>query len=238
MLEMRDYREHDAILRVLTKDEGIHSITARGLRKLVSKNTAGTQVFTKALFHVDYHEGKTMHTMRTADVLDSNRALREDLLKQAVASIVCECIGKVEPDQAQEDYALVEESLRNLKETRQPYALAALFLAIMNRRNGIEPYVEGCVHCGNTKDICAISIRNGGFVCTHCYRPETAKRYTLDELKCFRLVCRAQLAQFPILENYQEWNYTHVQMVYDFFREYSGIMLHSMRFLTHLSQME
>lgn len=234
VVSMRDYREHDAIVNVYCMDVGLQAFVARGLRKMTSKNAAATQVFTYARFFVEYHEGKRMHALRTADILSSNRALREDLLKQAIASMLCECMEKIDMEEHENAFSLLKTCLEHLRTTTQPYALLGLFISLMNRMNGIEPYVDSCVSCGKTQDIVAISVGQGGFLCKHCFNPQVAITYNKDELKCFRLLCKAELVQFDILETYQEWTYEHFMMVYRFFEEYSGIRLKSMRFLTCL----
>lgn len=237
VLAAKDYREQDAILTVLCKEIGVQSFVARGLKKLSSKNAASTQVFTHGRFYVDYHEGKTMHSLRTADIIESYRKLREDLLKQACAAILCECMERVEWDDPDELFQILKECMEQLQKTAQPYALMALFMSIMNRMQGIEPYVDGCVHCQRVDQIAGISLSQGGFVCAGCMDEKTAIRCSLQELKCFRLVCKAELEHFSILEQYQDWNYAHFMMVYRFFEEYSGIPIRSIRFLKCLQEL-
>lgn len=237
VLSTRDYREQDAIITVLCKEEGVQSLVARGLRKLSSKNVGSTQVFTHGLFYIDYHEQKNIHTMRTADILESYHKLREDLLLQAGASILCECIEKVEWDDPEELFLILKTSLTYLQSTTQPYALFALFLSIMNRIVGIEPYVDGCVGCQRVDGIAGISLSQGGFVCASCMDEYASHTYSKQDLKCFRLLCKAQLENFPILEQYQDWRYEHFMMVYRFFEEYSGIPIKSIRFLKCLQEL-
>lgn len=236
VLSSRDYREHDAILSVLCKEEGLQSFVARGLRKLSSKNVAATQILTHAKFYVDFQEQKTMHSMRTADIIESYRSIREDLEKQAIASILCECIQKAELEE--DAFGFLKTSLEYLQHTNQPYALLALYFACINRWCGIEPYVEGCVHCQSTKGIVGISLTQGGFVCHKCPHDPTTQLHTKAELSCFRLLCRAELEHFPILESYTDWTYEHFLMVYRFFQEYSGISIRSARFLSCIQELE
>lgn len=237
VLSIRDYREADSILSVYCEHVGVQSFVARGLRKVNSKNAGSTQIYTYARFQVDFHDQKTMHMMRTADIVESFRRIREDLTKQSIAAILCECMGKVVFDDPSEGFELLKESLMYLQMTSQPYALASLFLSMMNRREGIEPYVEGCVHCGSASGIDSISIAQGGFLCEHCKKDKQTFIYNKDALKCFRLVCKAEIKHFNILETYQDWNYEHFMMVYRFFEEYSGISLRSIRFLACLQNL-
>lgn len=221
------------ILTVLCKEIGIQSLVARGLKKLSSKNAGACQLFTYARFSIDYHENKNIHGMRSADRILSYRNIREDLLKQAVASILCECMEKAE---LEEDFAFafLKEAMDDLSTTNQPYALLALFFACMNRMLGIEPYVDGCVRCNREKGIAAISYLQGGFICQLCYQPERDRLYGKEDLLCFRILAHAQLEQFALVESYTTWTYEHFKMVYQFFEEYSGIRLRSVRFLESL----
>lgn len=238
VLSLQDYREHDAILTVLCEEDGVQSFVARGIRKLSSKNAGSTQVFTHASFYVDFHERKTMHGMRTADIIHSHRLLREDLQKQAIAAIFCECMERIELYDYKEAFHMLADSLSLLENTPQPYALAGLFLAIMNQTNGIEPFVDGCVHCMSLHNIVTISLQDGGFVCKDCFRKEHMVCYPKHELTCFRLLCKATLPQYKILESYGKWTYHDFIKIYNFFEEYSGIHLKSIRFLKMIQEME
>lgn len=236
ILSSREYREYDVILTVLCKELGVQSLVARGIRKLSSKNAGACQLFTYARFYIDYHEQKRMHGLRTADVIDSYRIIREDLIKQAVASLLCECMEKAELEQ-EEAFDFLKEAMDDLKESDQPYALLALFFACMNHKLGIEPYVDGCVSCGRTHGIAGISLAQGGFVCQSCLTRGKDQGYGKEDLKCFRILCHANLSQFPQVVQYQNWTYEHFMMVYRFFEEYSGIRLKSIRFLTCLQSL-
>lgn len=233
VLSIREYRENDMILHVLTKEYGIQSLVARGMKKMQSKNAGVCQLFMHGYFYFNYHENSSMHTMRTADIITSFRELREDLLKQTIASVFCEIIENSNDIDVYEDLL---ESLVILKRTKYPFAIAALFVSLNNRQQGIEPYVDGCVHCMNTTGICAISIIDGGFICKNCFREHHHDISDIEDLKCFRLLCRANLDQYEILEQYTDWNYHHFELVYAFFKEYSGIHLKSVLFLKKIQE--
>lgn len=223
------------ILRLLCEEEGYQSLIARGVRKITSKNAAAIQPFSHVKCFIDYHEGKDIHTMRTADLIESYRMIREDLEKQSIAVVMCECMERAEME---EGFAFLKEALDDLAHTKQPYALLALFFSCMNRYIGIEPYVDGCVKCGRKQRIYAISWKQGGFICQDCFHEGEAVHYDKETLKCFRLLCKAVLDQFSIVEGYQNWNYEHFMLVYRFFEDYGGIHLKSLRFFTCLQEMK
>lgn len=237
VISSRDYREHDAILQIICKEAGKQSLVARGLRKLQSKNAASTQLFTHARFYVNYREQATMHSMQTADIIDSYRSIREDLLKQAIASVFCECMEKIAIDDPEYIFSILKQNLDILAQSKQPYAIAGLFLSLMNRMNGIEPYVDGCVICNRQDGIMATSLLDGGFICQHCYQPAQHKQMNKQDLMYFRMLCKAELEQYEILAKFDQWTYEHMKMEYDYFAEYSGIHLKSIRFLSCIQDM-
>lgn len=235
ILSLRDYREKDVLVRLLCKTHGYQSIVARGVRSITSKNAAVLQPYAQVRCHVDFHERKTLHHLRSADNLDSYRSIRADLEKSTIAGVLCECMEKAE---LEDGYSLLVEALEHLANTQQPYALLALFYSCINRSLGIEPYVDGCVICAREQGICAISYAHGGFVCRHCYDGHLHQRYDAADLKRFRLLCKAQMCHYDVIVQDQNWTYEHFMLVYRFFAEYSGIRLQSMKFLSHLQEMK
>lgn len=235
VLANRDYREHDVLVTICTPSAGKQTLVARGVRRISSKNSAAVQLFTHAQFLVDFHEHSTLHTLRTADVLNSHYRIRADLDKQAYGAVMLECIAKADNDV--NTFAFLQEALKDLEQSDQYYALLALFFSYMNRMLGIEPFADGCVCCRRSDEIYAISLFHGGFVCRYCYDAQRDTHYDKADLKAFRLLCHASFSEFARLADWQEWRYEHVLMTYRFFAEYSGIRIKSMRFLHHLQEL-
>ena len=48
LVDVKEYREHDALLKVLCEDGSLLSLSARGVRKVTSKNAPAVQLFTLA----------------------------------------------------------------------------------------------------------------------------------------------------------------------------------------------
>lgn len=242
VIDIKDYREHDAIMHVLCDDGNILNVVARGIRKVKSKNAPACQLFTYTRMQLNYRETAAMQSLKTAEILKSYRKIREDLLKQSIASYFCECIDKSGFDE--DVYSLLKESLDILETTTHPFRILCLFQAIMNRLHGIEPYVEGCVRCGNQHNIYAISIQDGGFVCKNCYHQEhdtqrtASRKKTIAQLKCFRLLCKADMDHYAILQTYPDFTYEDFEQLYAFFEDYAGISVKSIRFLRCLMNLD
>lgn len=238
ILSIKDYREYDVILQVLTKDVGIQSFVARGIRKLHSKNAAVCQRFTQAIFYVDYKETQTIHAMRTADMLQSYRKLREDLTKQSIASVLCDMIITFYQEEETVLYETLSFIFDKLNNSSKPYAAASLCLVKLLDLQGMKPDIEHCVSCGRLDDICAFSASDGGFICSHCYHSTIHQIESKINLKCFRLLVLCDLDNYDILEQFTEWNFHHFEALYLFFEKYSGIQLKSMKFLRNIENMK
>lgn len=235
LVDVREYREHDALLKVLCEDGSLMSLSARGVRKVTSKNAPAVQLFTLARLQLNYQETSSMQSLRRAEIINSYRKIREDLMKQSIATYFCECIHR----SGFEDnvYELLKQSLDILQDAEHPLQPLCLFQAIMNRMHGIEPYVDGCVRCQNMQDIQAVSRRDGGFVCKHCLRSGDHV-ISRNDLKTFRLLCKAELKHYELLERLEPFTSENFEELYGFFEDYGGIGLKSIRFLRTLFAME
>lgn len=236
ILAVKDYREYDVILQVLTKEHGIQSFVAKGIRKISSKNAAVCQRFVQALFYVDYKEEQSIHSMRTADKIQMFRHIREDLVKQSIATVLSDMMLSFYNDGEYELYDDVILTFQHIDKSLKPYAAASLLLANLLDVQGMKPAVDGCVQCGDTQKICSFSAKEGGFICTKCCSIHI-KKENLENLKSFRLLVLCDQEHYDILETYTNWNFYHFDMLYQFFETHSGIQLKSMKFLRNIEHM-
>lgn len=236
VIAFKEYREHDAMLHILSEDGLIYTMIAKGVQKIKSKNASGCQLFTKSRFQCTIRETSDLHALRSAEILDSYRHIRDDLYKQSIASYMCECIQQ----SAFEDnpYELLETSLNIVKDTKHPLRILCLFQSIVNRMHGIEPFVDGCVLCGSQQNILAISIQHGGLICSECFQTSRDEKKISVELKRFRMFCKAELKHYELLKPYQDVVFSDFLSLYEFLSEYAGVRVRSIRFLKHLYNME
>ena len=167
ILKQIDFRESDVILTVLTKEYGKISFRASGVRKMSSKNAGSILPYTLAEFQFDYRDDQTMFRMKTARTKQLYRHLHEDLSASqaaAVAANVADAFslqGEEFPEK-EDVFLTTEKCFSYLNEGKGTNTVLCLYLADMMRVFGIQPEVDGCVHCGNPK-VNAISGEEGGF---------------------------------------------------------------------------
>lgn len=236
VVEYREYREQDALLVLLTTEGRLVSVSAKGIQKLKSKNAAACQLFTHARFLLNYHESASIQSLRTAELLESYRTLREDLEKQSIASCFCEIVMQSKFE-TEEIFKLLKEAMNILCKEEDNITMLCLFQALVNRMHGIEMGCDECVRCGQTQGIYAVSLRDGGFVCKSCGKSYDHV-YSVDDLKRFRLLAKAKIDHYDILKERGNFTYEHFEQLYAFFEEYSGISLKSVKFLRILNNMK
>lgn len=233
IIAIRDYREYDAILQVLTMD-GVINVVAKGIRKMKSKNAAACQLFHEVSMQCHAkNEYATMVTLRSVSSICQYRLIREDLLKQAIALLFCEAAAILKEEFL---YDLVKGSLQLLETAQKPYACAALFLAQLIHIQGIDPNVDECVRCGNQK-VNGISFRDGGFICANCMQIQD---HVLSStvLRKFRLLQKAQLEHYALLESHGDWDLYDVELQAEALHHYGAFSLHSIRFLQQIATVE
>lgn len=223
VLKKVDYRDYDAMLSVLSA-EGKRSILARGINKINSKNAHCCQLFTLSRFNL-LDKG---NTLKNAELINSYRLLREDLLKQGIAQLMMELMDKM--DEIDFGYQELLVCLDLLETSAQPYCILALFLARIAHEIGIEPNVDGCSRCASLNGITAFSINDGGFICKRCLHSSDL-RLSSEQLRLLRLACKAELSNAQILLDAGTWTYPIVDVYLQLFQNYSGINLQSSAFL-------
>lgn len=229
VIDVLEYRDHDALLSILRKDGVLIRVSAKGIQKVKSKNAPACQLFTKSRFYLNYNETATLQSLKTAEIIETFYRLREDLMKQSIATFFCEILLRSQFDM-EEGYALLEESLYHLQEDNDPMTILCLFQAMINRMHGIEMQCDCCVRCGSQQRIYAISLKDGGFVCQTCAKTYD-KVYVSQDLKRFRLLNKAMLMHYPILKQQGGFTFQHFEQLYAFFEEYAGISIKSIQFL-------
>lgn len=149
VLRVRDFDEADKITTLLTREEGKVQAIAKGARRPRNRYTAATQLFTQvkaALFH-----GRNMDTYSQVDIVESFRHLREDLVRMAYGTYVCELMDEMlkEKQRHEQTYLLLLTTLHllNAEEIEPEPVLRSYELKLLSML-GFRPHLEDCVVCG------------------------------------------------------------------------------------------
>ena len=86
VLSRKDFREHDQIVSLYSKDEGKLGLMVRGVKKIVSKNSAHLEPF--SIVDITVEKGKDFSYLIRVQSVDYLRNIRENLHKSLVASYI------------------------------------------------------------------------------------------------------------------------------------------------------
>ncbi|MBQ6654830.1 MAG: DNA repair protein RecO [Erysipelotrichaceae bacterium] len=191
VIKQIDYKDNDAIITVYTGEYDRISLYVRGYKKITSRNVYATQIFDESDFLFDYNPVSKFQTLKTASLVNEHKGIKGDYDRLAIASLICEIADSVYGEQGYED---LKGALDLLDETDEPYTVLNLFLAQALRAAGLGVNVDGCSLCGKTEGIVALSVEDGGFICSDCnlhlHRPVNEAEY----LRKIRIINKADFS--------------------------------------------
>lgn len=173
VLRVTDYNDRDALLTLLTRDRGLLTVKARGLRRKNSPLIAPCQLLAYGEFVL--FEYKNMYTVNEARSLELFRGLRRDLQKLSLGTYFAQVSQVV----SQEDLpnpellSLTLNCLHALANTQLPETqVKAAFELRCACIAGYTPDLFGCHSCGNQLPD-RFDISEGHLECAGCRDPES-----------------------------------------------------------------
>lgn len=168
VLRVTPYQEADAILNVLTHEQGLITLRARGVRRNSSTLKSACQLLAYSEFTV--FENRGFHTINEASVREMFMPLRSDLEKLALATY-CAQVAEVLSQEDAPESGILQLTLNTL------YALCRLPLsnaqikAVFELRamcvSGFQPDVSGCAVCGRPEAE-RFDVSEGCLLCAGC----------------------------------------------------------------------
>ena len=242
ILKQTDYKESAVILSVLTKEAGKISLIAAGARKMTSKNAGSILPYTRARFQLDYRDDKTVFRMKTARTVSFYRYMHENLEASLASAVLAEaadvlCYEDADPEVSRSAFDLLESGFDLLNQGKKTDLIMAIYLARLMDCSGIGPNVEECAICGSTK-VSAVSIKDGGFLCSDCARRAGVPLMSVPELKQFRLINKADLSQYDIVERSVSGTTKDLSLLLGILKEHEGIEIRSFGLYNRLFAIE
>lgn len=171
-----EYNDADKLLDVLTKDRGLLTVKARGVRRSSSTLKSACQLLAYSEFTL--FEYKDRFTVNEAQPIEQFRELREDIELLALGSYFAQAASVT----AQEDapnprlLSLLLNALYALARLKKPQQLVkAAFELRLACLAGFAPELTGCSVCGNPEPD-RFLLTEGELRCSSCIGDETGIR--------------------------------------------------------------
>lgn len=177
ILHAFDYLESSRILRLATREAGLQSVLARGVRRPKSRFGSGLDLFTEGTAQIAVRPGRDLQTLTGFDVARRRSALGEDLDRFAGANALAEMALRFGGDEAAPELFDVLVSALDAvaaapAEQASETALAGAWRLVAEM--GFAPALDSCASCHD--EIAAdvesrFSHSAGGALCPRCGAP-------------------------------------------------------------------
>ncbi len=174
VLHAFDYLETSRIFRLATREYGVLSVLARGVRRSTSRFGSALDLFAEGAARLEMRQGRDLQTLTGFDVTRARPELANDMARFTAAAAMSEIVQRiVTEDHAPDAYEVLRAGLDRLAcaapGSSVGIALAALWelVAVL----GFAPALEVCAVCHRTLErdgALAFSHAAGGVLCSTC----------------------------------------------------------------------
>ena len=174
LLRGYDYGDTSRILRFYTREHGLLSVVARGVRGRSGKGGTTVSSFASGELTAYVKPHRDLHTMKDFECTRLRETLGADMLRFAGASAAAELVlVHAEPEPQPGVFGALERGLDALSSAARPElpgtALAALWTTI--EAFGFAPQLDPCIQCANPiaeGEIGRFDFAAGGMRCAAC----------------------------------------------------------------------
>ena len=228
-----DYKEDSKIINILTKDEGIIGVFAKGSKKIKSPISASSNILTYGLFHLN-QTSKKMPNLIEVDIYNSFKNIKKDLGKTTYATYLLELSTQVfKHDHNNDIYKLLISSLTKINDDFDCKAISLILELKLLSYLGIKPVIDKCVNCNNKNDIVTISSYRGGYLCKNCTKEEHI--FNIKTLKLIRMFYYIDIDKISNIDISKNIKKELELFINDYYDRYSGLYLKSKDFLNKYS---
>lgn len=240
VLRTKDYGETNKIVTLFTREYGLISGVARGAKKSKSRMAAVTQPFIYGIFVMRISTG--LGTIQQAEVLDSMREIREDIVKTGYATYIAELVSKMMNEREKYELLFLEllASLEKMAEDENPPAIIAMMSELkLYQIGGFAPVLKECVNGHIDEPIVAFSITEGGVLCQQCkYKASDAVSLPSSIHKLLQTMSETSIKRIRNIQLRKETIQWLRKLLDDYYDRYGGMFIKSKRFLDQIHLLE
>lgn len=198
VLRRRPAGEADALLVILTPNQGRVDAVARGVRKPQARLRGHVEPVTRSRFLIAH--GRSLDVVAQAETIDAFLRLKGDLDALAVALYCCELCERfaVANTPQRELYGLALEALAALDAGVPPQLAARYFELHLLAISGYELQVYQCASCSAELPAAEnfLAPSAGGLLCAACRAEVPGRLLSVRAQKALRFAGRATIGEF------------------------------------------
>ncbi|MDR1194422.1 MAG: DNA repair protein RecO [Peptococcaceae bacterium] len=171
VLRLREYREADSLVTLLTRARGKVTAVAKGVYKPASKLRGGAQPYSVNAMMLD--QGRSsLHILQQSECLEMMLPLRQSYEGMTLGAYWAELLENFAQEEMAEDslYFLAKAGFFGLSARADKLMCRALEIRLIQQQ-GLSPDFHACCRCGRkgtTGGFPAFSAGAGGFLCGDC----------------------------------------------------------------------
>lgn len=160
-------READRIVVLQTEENGKVRAVAKGVRKSGSK--FGARLEPMSHISVLLYRGRELDIVSQAESVTPLSPLLSTLDRASQGMAVLEAVDQLALERQANPalYRMLVGVLRTIADDPGPLVVPAFFWKVLSLE-GFRPEVERCVRCGETEQLTAFDLNQGGVVCRSC----------------------------------------------------------------------
>ncbi|MGL4972842.1 MAG: DNA repair protein RecO [Culicoidibacterales bacterium] len=227
-----DFKEHDEIVSVFTRELGRVPMLVRGAKRANSRYKALTQLFTYGDFTIAQREGLSL--LYQGETIDYFSRLKSNYVAMSHAAYLCELVNQVASDYEADPelFDLFLAILQLMEANHPPEGLTFVFELHVLARLGVALQLSGCTVC-QSQQIVGFSIAMGGLVCRNHVSPNDVQ--LVNDPQVIKTLLALNRQTLATLENVrvEATVQTQLRLIFNqIFEQYSGLYLKSQKFLT------
>ncbi|HLR66483.1 DNA repair protein RecO [Virgibacillus alimentarius] len=238
IVKTQDYGETHKIVTIFSKKIGKFAAIARGAKKPKSRMAAVTQPFIYGEFLVYVNKG--LSTIQQGEIIDSLRAIREDIIKTSYAAYLMELTDKMMDNHLPDPYLfdqlyLTMQWVADNDSVDIPMMMYEMKLFAIG---GFAPTVDQCVRCGRKELPFSFSIAEGGLLCKQCKYIDGSRVDLPDSIaKLLHLFMAVGLERIGTISVKAKNRQLLREILDAYYDQYGGYYLKTKRFLKQMDRL-
>jgi DNA repair protein RecO (recombination protein O) len=229
-----DYKETSKIINILTKEDGLIGVIAKGAKRMKSPLSSVSSKLTNGYFYLNWYNNK-MPSLIEVDIINNFKNIKTDLVKSSYSLFLLELSHQVYKHENNNNiYNLLISSINKIEENFDPQIISNILELKLLEYLGIKPVIDKCVSCGSVKDIVTISSHKGGYLCKNCLNNDNIT--TTKTIKLIRMFYYVDISKITKLEISEPVKQEINNFIDDYYDRYSGLYLKSKAFLKQLNK--